>query len=820
MSLQSKFIIAIATAMMAVLIFGVWLLELDGRQFQESTVMMFAILLLIVPIFAQFLFQYILGRRLTESGKLMLDIAENPHTNRRFIVSDDDEVGQMESAFNLVVDALQETHLALVSRLQQHVEDEDRCRSLAYSASDGFISADSDQIVLSWNQGASEIFGYSEKDIIGQPIQCLIPKRYLQAHHQGFGRIIAEGGRSLDRKPKEAMGIHKLGHEIPIEISLSSWTTGGNRNFSAIVRDTTERLRAKEKSQRELLSRIALNAMLEIGLTGDPLNEKLQKVLQVTLAVHWLSIQCKGCIFLFDEKSGMLEMAVQHGLSKEIKNLCAKVPMGRCLCGQAAASKENIFVSEVDERHEIRPDGMPPHGHYCIPILHEDRLLGVLNLYLKPGEGGDLDEERFVKTVAQTLAGIIDREYAARSVRQLSQATEESPASVVITNPSGIIEYVNKKCCVVTGYSKEELVGQTPSVLKGGDLPESIYKDLWNTITSGNEWRGELHNRKKSGELYWEDVAISPVRNLDGEITHFLAVKEDVTQRKELEDALGSLLSTLDSRVAQRTKELDAKIEELNLTRNERIESAKMASLGRLVAGFAHEINTPIGVAVAGSSQIEEAINALDRLFEQDEVEEEKILHIMDIVREASVLTLKNLRRAGSLIGSFKRTSVDQSTDELRLFNVLEILQDVVSSLRNELKKTKIEVALECVEQFQVYGSPGILDQLLTNLIMNSIIHGFEEGSRAGNIVVKIRKLGDQLEMRYSDTGVGMDEAVRQKIFEPFYTTHRSHGGSGLGLYLCYNLVTVKLNGTITCESSSGGVVAFHISFPISDKIE
>jgi two-component system, NtrC family, sensor kinase len=315
-------------------------------------------------------------------------------------------------------------------------------------------------------------------------------------------------------------------------------------------------------------------------------------------------------------------------------------------------------------------------------------------------------------------------------------------------------------------------------------------------------------------------VAISPVCNLNGEITHFLAVKEDVSQRKELEDALGNLLSTLDQRVAQRTKELDDKIEELGRTRNVLIESEKMASLGRLVAGFAHEINTPVGIAVAGSSQIEEAINALSNLLEQDEVEEEKILHIMDIVREASVLTLKNLRRAGSLIASFKRTSVDQSTDELRLFNVLETVEDVVRSLHNQLKKTEIEIELECPPQFQVYGIPGILDQLLTNLIMNSFIHGFEEGSRAGKVTIRIQKVEERLDLFYADTGVGILDAVRQKIFEPFYTTHRSHGGSGLGLYLCYNLVTSKLNGSITCESSSGGGVEFHISFPIRDRVE
>ncbi|MBF0454199.1 MAG: PAS domain S-box protein [Magnetococcales bacterium] len=788
----------------------------DGQRFILLT---FAAIFLSLAVLAQFFFQSIIGQRLKRSGQLMLEIAQRPDTNKRFTQSGPDEVGQMEKAFNQVVDAFQETQRALHSRLQQLVEEEDRFRSLANSASDGFISADEDQTILSWNQGASDIFGYKEQEVLGQSIRCLIPERYLSAHQQGFVRILSEGRNSMDRKPKEAMAIHKLGHEIPIEVSLSSWTTGGRRHFSAIVRDTTERERAKEKSQRELLSRIALNTMLEVGLKSISLKGKLERILQVTLAVHWLSIQFKGCIFLMNEKSGQLVMAAQHGLDEATQNLCQTVPVGRCICGHVAASRQTVFAKAMDSRHDITFEGQEPHGHYCVPIMHEARLLGVLNFYLQPGHDSNPEEERFIKTVAHTLAGVIDREYAARRLRQLSQATEESPASLVITSPQGVIEYVNKKCCTVTGYSKEELVGKTPGILKSGELPDGVYRDLWTTILAGKEWRGELHNRKKNGELYWEDVAISAVRNRGGEITHFLAVKEDITQRKELEDALGNLLSTLDHRVAERTEELNAKIEELGQTRNELIESEKMASLGRLVAGFAHEINTPIGVAVAGSSQIEEAINCLERLVAQDEVEEEKILHIMDIIREASVLTLNNLRRAGSLVASFKRTSVNQSTDEARLFDMLETSQDVIRSLHNALKKTRIKVRLICSEPIKIFGNPGILDQLLTNLIMNSIIHGFKDGSLEGEIIITINKVGSRLDLNFRDTGVGMEESVRRQIFEPFYTTHRSHGGSGLGLYLCYNLVTSKLNGTITCGSSKAGGVEFHISFPIGDKI-
>ncbi|MBF0446690.1 MAG: PAS domain S-box protein [Magnetococcales bacterium] len=776
-------------------------------------------LFFLLIILAHFVLQKILDRRLRQSAQLMLAIAKEPSADKRLPVSGLDEVGQMESAFNQVVDGFQKAQVSLKNRLIQLVEEEDRFRSLAFSAVDGLISADSSKKIIFWNPGATEIFGFTEQEMVGESISRLIPERFLAAHEAGFDRVLRSGSKVLERKPIEGMGLHKSGYEIPIEISLSSWITRGDRRFSAIVRDTTERVRAKEKSHRELHARIALNSILEVGIRDYPMNEKLEKVLQVILAVPWLSLQYKGAIFLFDEKSNRLKMAVHHGLNSEIVSRCGSLRLGECLCGQSAQTKKTVFSSEVDDSHSIGYQGMVPHGHYCLPILLENRLLGVLNLYLDAEYKASKEDLRFLQTITHTLASVIDRKLAERKIRQLSQATEQSPASVIITNTRGMIEYVNNKCCLVTGYTKEELEGKNPKILKGGELPDSIYEDLWSTIMKGDVWRGELRNRKKSGELYWEDVAISPIRDQIGEITHFLAVKEDISHRKELEDALGSLLGTLDLRVAQRTEELNSKMAELELTRNELIESEKMASLGRLVAGFAHEINTPIGVAVAGSSQIEEAVNDLYVLLRQDEVEEGQVVLYMEMILEASRLTLNNLRRAGSLISSFKRTSVDQSSEEARLFNVLETMEDVVRALHNQLKKTSIAVQLICPENFQIFGAPGILDQVLTNLIMNSIIHGFKEGTLAGNITIQIENRQNQVDLIYSDSGVGMDEMVRQKIFEPFFSTHRSHGGSGLGLYLCYNLVTTKLNGTIACQSTEGKGVVFQISFPVGEKV-
>jgi len=271
----------------------------------------------------------------------------------------------------------------------------------------------------------------------------------------------------------------------------------------------------------------------------------------------------------------------------------------------------------------------------------------------------------------------------------------------------------------------------------------------------------------------------------------------------------------LEDRVAKRTAELNAKVEELMQTRSELLQSEKMASLGRLVAGFAHEINTPIGVAVGAASTLQETAQTIIKLFDQEEVDEEELVSALESVEEAAELTLSNLRRAIRLVSSFKRTAVDQSSEVGRFFDVRETIEDVNNSLHNKFKKTTIKIEINCPKGLTLYGLPGALDQILTNLMMNSFIHGFEEGHLEGYIFITARLKEDRLYLEYSDTGKGMVQETAEKIFEPFFTTRRGYGGSGLGMYICYNLVTSQLHGTISCESALGEGVTFRIEYPI-----
>lgn len=262
-------------------------------------------------------------------------------------------------------------------------------------------------------------------------------------------------------------------------------------------------------------------------------------------------------------------------------------------------------------------------------------------------------------------------------------------------------------------------------------------------------------------------------------------------------------------------QQLSNTINELEQTRDELIQSEKMASLGRLVSGFAHEINTPIGIAVTAASTLDDAGQSINYMLSQDEVNENDLVAALETIAEAGKMTLANLHRAAGLVRSFKRTSIDQSEDTKRLFKLSDIIQDIILSLASKFKNTAIRIEPHSSTEINIYGYPGVISQILANLLINSYIHGFENGSKAGKITIEARQENNTVYLDYADTGKGMNEEIAKKLFEPFYTTLRAKGCTGLGMYICYNIITSHLNGMINCESAIGKGTVFHISFPV-----
>jgi two-component system, NtrC family, sensor kinase len=267
-------------------------------------------------------------------------------------------------------------------------------------------------------------------------------------------------------------------------------------------------------------------------------------------------------------------------------------------------------------------------------------------------------------------------------------------------------------------------------------------------------------------------------------------------------DTLSEYNTKLEDMVAQRSRAL--------------LQAEKMASLGELVAGISHEVNTPIGVCITAVTHLEAEGKELKRLYSSDELKKTDLEKYINSFIETLALLHSNLQRASELISGFKQIASDRSTQEKRIFNLKEYIGDIITSLKPKYKKTGFSIDLRCPDDIQISSYPGAFSQVITNLIMNSFIHGFED-RREGSIILDIFKANDYYMIRYSDNGKGIKPDIINKIFDPFFTTKRGKGGTGLGLNIVHNIVTQTLKGTIRCESIENQGTTFLITIPTED---
>lgn len=264
-------------------------------------------------------------------------------------------------------------------------------------------------------------------------------------------------------------------------------------------------------------------------------------------------------------------------------------------------------------------------------------------------------------------------------------------------------------------------------------------------------------------------------------------------------------------------RNLEGRYVELQLAQKQLVESEKMVALGNLVAGVSHEINTPIGIGVTAASYLDEKSRAFAGLFQESKMKRSDLEDYLKTVRETTGMIQTNLIRASELIRSFKQVAVDRSVETKRKFLIKEYIREVLISLHPNLKKTKLKVVQLGRDGVEVYSDPGAISQIVTNLIMNSIIHAYDADAE-GNITINTSSYKNEMTLHYSDDGKGMPKEVLEQIFNPFFTTNRSGGGTGLGMHIVYNLVTQSLGGTIRCESTVGVGTDFIIQIPMTNE--
>ena len=272
---------------------------------------------------------------------------------------------------------------------------------------------------------------------------------------------------------------------------------------------------------------------------------------------------------------------------------------------------------------------------------------------------------------------------------------------------------------------------------------------------------------------------------------------------------------TMAERVAKEEKiKAESAYQQLLETQKTLVEAEKLASLGALVAGVAHEINTPVGISLTTASQLEYATRKIESQLQSGAIRKSDFQSYLATARESCDLILSNSDRAANLIQSFKRVAVDQTSEARRDFGLADYLHEIITSLKPRLRRKHIQVEIECDSDIKLDSYPGALSQVITNLVLNALAHAFDEGD-TGTITIRARQLPThQVRLTIVDNGCGIPSSFIHRIFEPFFTTKRGKGGSGLGLHIVYNIVRQQLAGSIEVESTVGQGTIFAIIMP------
>jgi PAS domain S-box-containing protein len=378
---------------------------------------------------------------------------------------------------------------------------------------------------------------------------------------------------------------------------------------------------------------------------------------------------------------------------------------------------------------------------------------------------------------------------------------DTAPIGLACLAPDCRYLQINQRLTEICGISVEDHLGRSvrDCVPALADSVEGIVRSIMETgePVTGIEVAGQRADQadERFWITYWH-----PLRSPSGEIVGINVAAEEVTERKRAEAALQA--SQREIRGARDAAE--AALRNLRETLNSLIEAEKLAALGRMVAGVAHEINTPVGTSLTVASSLERKTAAFVAEVAQGNVRRSSLNEFLEISREAASQLVANLNHAAELIQSFKQVATDRSYSNQRIFDLADLTEQIVKSLRPGLAKQNLTLYVECQPNLTMNSYPGPYGQVLTNLFLNSVAHAFPDG-KAGMIEIKVRASGnDNVEILFSDDGCGMNLDVRRKAFDPFFTTRRDQGGTGLGLHIVYSIVTNCLGGRLNLDSEPG----------------
>ncbi len=591
------------------------------------------------------------------------------------------------------------------------------------------FTVNKDKIITKWNKKAEDTTGYSSEEIIGKDCSIFADypcKEICGLFSDQIEKPVSSRECRIRRKDGEFRTIAK---NADLLYDLHGNVSGGIESFE----DITDRKKAQESLAES--------------------EEKYRHLVQNANSII-LRINDQGEITFFNEYAEEF-----FGFTQE--EIVGKHVIGTVLPEQDGVGHDlNEVVSRIlqdpkkyanNENENICKDGRRVWVRWSNKVVLDSRKDGGSEILCV---GTDITE---IKEFQNELI-------------KLSRAVEQSPSVVVITDLEGNIEYVNPKFCELTGYSFEEAAGQNPRILKSGDKPEEFYKDMWDTIQSGKEWRGEFCNKKKNGEEYWELALISSIRNDQGEATHFLAVKEDVTARKAAEDK---------ARDAIRLK-------------------------SEFISVVSHELRTPLTAIKEGISIVADGVTG--------EVNPDQA--------EFLSVAKRNVERLSRLINDvldFQKLDAQQMTFDFELQNINLLVQEVGKTMEKIAQKDGCELKTELDETIpEINMDHDRVTQVVTNLVNNAIKYA------AGKpITIKTSHQGNTIQVSVIDQGEGIKEDDFEKLFQTFSQLkkgkERKTGSTGLGLAISKKIVESH-GGKIWVESEYGKGSSFSFLIPVEER--
>lgn len=479
-------------------------------------------------------------------------------------------------------------------------------------------------------------------------------------------------------------------------------------------------------------------------------------------------------VAFYNEQTGMLHAPYR----KDEKDNIIEWTAEKSLTGHVIKSKKSLLLYKDDilqlaEKGTIKLLGERAEVWIGVPLIIDGKAIGAIVIQNYENRSA-LNRHcmEILEMIANQISLYLEKKKSDEIANKLKKGIEQNPISVVITDYDGNIEYVNPQFSKTTGYTSDEVIGWNPNILKSGEHNDEFYKTLWETIKSGKDWVGEFHNKKKNEELYWENAIISPIINEEGKITHFIAVNEDITEKKKI-------------------------LQELTVAKEKAEEMNKIKSV--FFANMSHELRTPLNGILGFSELLQEELASTPALREMAETINKSGNRLLDTLN--MILNLSKLE-AEMIELNFKRINIVSSINEtLRLYTP-------IAQKRNlELRFITSSDNIYC-----------LLDENLFNSISNNLINNAIKYTKEGSVTVELKTDNDFAILKITDTGIGIPRNKQNLIWEAFRQVsegvNRSFEGTGLGLTIVKKYVEL-MKGEITLESDENKGSSFSVKFPL-----